>query len=693
MGFLGLATKKDIELAVLKDRLRRANGRVKAISMTDPTLAKIFNWRVEGQEQTVSDPYSQVPIVYACVRARALNLAQVPIDVFKADTELEDHPVLTLLRRPNPKTTGRQLIEGIVTSLDLRGNAYVLEDEVVRQGWPVYLWLVNPKNIELAYDKNTGAHIGWWLTRQSQERQFIEPERMIHFKYFNPEDDSEGLSPLAVARMTYETEWDAIRYNRNFFKNDATPGLAYTHPNRLPEDVREVLEKKYIDRRKGVEHAHGAVLLEGGLDAKVIGLAQKDMQFLEQRKFSREEIMMIYKVPKAEVELYEDMNYATAQSADLSFWKKTLIPLGRQIEAVLTRELLEPTGFRCEFDFMAVDALNDEMLTKVEAATKLVNIGYPINMVNRRLRLGMDEVGWGDEPRQMPTSLALLGKKPEAQKAAPEPGEQDHPLARLDKAMLTKRWSDLMEPLLPVIGKAGAQLRGYFHHVKQRIMGQFAKRVGGAWVVEKSDWHEIDERAIRDAFSDEELQKALEPYLKRALELGIASVLGTPFRIDSPAALALLREKLIKVLECNRTGGDMVVEKLRATLAECIAEGLGNEQTAERIFAALGDSMENLQSRARTIARTEVNGAFSQSRYQSIAETEPKYLRWISSRDSKVRDTHQELDGRYVEFGKAFYTIGGNAIRYPLDPDAEPGETINCRCTMEPIYFDEEIDQ
>lgn len=696
MGIFGLLTKKDLKIAILEDRLKRR--REKAISMRDPTLAKIFNWQIEGQDPSIRHPYEQVPIIYGCVRARATNLAQVPMDVLRGEQEITAGPAVDLLREPNANMDYAQLVEGIVTCLDLRGNAFLLMDEQTRAGWPLFLHLVNPDNIEPAHDKVTGAFVGYWLAKKNQDKQFIEAARVIHWKYFNLRDDLLGFSPLDVAKLTYETEWDAIRYNRNFFKNDATPGLAYTHPQRLPDVLKEQLERKYIEKRRGVENAHGAVLLEGGLDVKVVGLSQEDIQFLEQRKFNREEICMIYKVPKAEVELYEDMNYATAQSADRSFWKKTLVPLGRLIQGGLNRSLFVPHGLACRFDFQAIDALNSEMLERVEAAEKLVNIGYPLNMVNRRLNLGFDEVEWGDEPRQMPTSLALLDASRGERKQALPAGAQPDPLHILDKAMLDKRWHELMEPLLPVVSAASRRLRKYYHDVKQRIMDRYAKHVGPAsWVVNKEiEWREIDERTIREAFKNDKLQEAIEQYMRQAIGLGIASVpeaLSSPFRIDSPAARELLRSKLIKVLECNQTGAETVIERLRTTLDEAIAEGLGNEQIAERIFSALGESMQNLETRARTIARTEVNGSFSQARYQAITETQPKGLRWISSRDEKVRDTHRDLDGKMIRFGKSFQTSRGNQVRYPLDPEAPAEETINCRCVMEPIYFDEEIEE
>lgn len=56
--------------------------------------------------------------------------------------------------------------------------------------------------------------------------------------------------------------------------------------------------------------------------------------------------------------------------------------------------------------------------------------------------------------------------------------------------------------------------------------------------------------------------------------------------------------------------------------------------------------------------------------------------RWVSMHDDRVRSSHKHLDGQRVAIGSAFMTQSG-PIRYPGDPLAPFGETINCRCHLE----------
>jgi SPP1 gp7 family putative phage head morphogenesis protein len=90
--------------------------------------------------------------------------------------------------------------------------------------------------------------------------------------------------------------------------------------------------------------------------------------------------------------------------------------------------------------------------------------------------------------------------------------------------------------------------------------------------------------------------------------------------------------------------------------------------------------------RRRTIARTESlralnGGRFEQMKVAGIAQKE-----WLTVGDGAVRESHEFLDGKVVPIGDAFETIGNNEIMYPLDPAADAGETINCRCTVLAVF-------
>jgi len=50
----------------------------------------------------------------------------------------------------------------------------------------------------------------------------------------------------------------------------------------------------------------------------------------------------------------------------------------------------------------------------------------------------------------------------------------------------------------------------------------------------------------------------------------------------------------------------------------------------------------------------------------------------MATLDERTRESHAEIDGEIVDIDKEF----SNGLMYPADPDGEPAEVYNCRCTM-----------
>jgi SPP1 gp7 family putative phage head morphogenesis protein len=97
-------------------------------------------------------------------------------------------------------------------------------------------------------------------------------------------------------------------------------------------------------------------------------------------------------------------------------------------------------------------------------------------------------------------------------------------------------------------------------------------------------------------------------------------------------------------------------------------------------------------SRAMRIARTEsaraVNDAANQAYRQAKAELGINIKKqWLSSRDDKVREAHQILDGQMVGVDENFQ-VDGEEAQSIADFGASYLD-VNCRCTILPIILDD----
>lgn len=97
--------------------------------------------------------------------------------------------------------------------------------------------------------------------------------------------------------------------------------------------------------------------------------------------------------------------------------------------------------------------------------------------------------------------------------------------------------------------------------------------------------------------------------------------------------------------------------------------------------------MQKWKNRARTVARTEVVGAYNGGLYDAFSmivanDPDTEYVKhWLATADQRTRPDHREADGQLVPWGTPF-DVGGFAMMYPHDPAGPPQEVINCRCTL-----------
>lgn len=95
--------------------------------------------------------------------------------------------------------------------------------------------------------------------------------------------------------------------------------------------------------------------------------------------------------------------------------------------------------------------------------------------------------------------------------------------------------------------------------------------------------------------------------------------------------------------------------------------------------------------RAKTIARTESLRILSEARQEALQQiTEEVGIQgyrvartWNATKDARTRDSHTAMDGQTViGIDEPFLTPDGEYLMYPGDPNASPGEVINCRCVV-----------
>jgi HK97 family phage portal protein len=361
-------------------------------------------WTPRDYAALAREGYGRNAIVYRAVRLIAESVGALSFVLYEGVAERDIHPLLDLIRRPNPRQDGASFLESIASHLLLAGNAYI---EAVglgtgEQGDPQVreLYALRPDRMKLvpgadgwpqAYDYTVAGS-----TVRFDQSAMLPP--ILHLTFFNPLDDHYGLSPLEAAAIAVDTHNAAAAWNKALLDNAARPSgaLVYDGPDgaALSALQYERLKNEFAEHYQGMSNAGRPLVLEGGLDWKPMSLSPGDMDFLNAKHAAAREIALAFGVPPMLLAIPGDNTYSNYQEANRVFWRQSVLPLAGRIACALTH-WLSPVfgdGLMLAADTDRIEALSPDRAALWERVSKA-----PFLSVNeKRLATGYGPVEGGD---------------------------------------------------------------------------------------------------------------------------------------------------------------------------------------------------------------------------------------------------------------------------------------------------------
>jgi SPP1 gp7 family putative phage head morphogenesis protein len=156
------------------------------------------------------------------------------------------------------------------------------------------------------------------------------------------------------------------------------------------------------------------------------------------------------------------------------------------------------------------------------------------------------------------------------------------------------------------------------------------------------------------------------------------------FNLKDPFAEAWVKNKASKLVrESTRYTQEQLSDEIADAVQEAAAAGFAESETIEQIAERISSVYDFARdTRAERIARTETISAANAGGLEAMRQTGVETKEWLSSKDDKVRPTHEELDGKQVGIGDAFLSSSGAQLQFPGDPAAPAAEVVQCRCTL-----------
>jgi HK97 family phage portal protein len=365
------------------------------------TLAGRPRWGARDYASLAREGVMQNAVVYRCVRTIAEGAASVPWLLYDGAAELESHPLLALITRPNANESGRELFERWYAYLQCAGNAYL--EALTLDGAPRELYVLRPDRMKVVPGAR-GWPIGYDYTVDGRTTR-IGPDAsgfmpVLHATLFHPLDDHYGLSPIEAAARAVDIHNAGAGWTKALLDNAARPSgaLIYKGPDGAPglsDEQFQRLKRELEDAYQGAANAGRPMVLEGGLDWRAMSYTPADMDFTGLRSAAAREIALAFGVPPMLLGIPGDNTYSNYREANLALWRQTILPLVARTAQALTRWLGPRFGetLRIGYDSDAVEALALER----ESVWNRLDAAQFLTLNEKRAAAGYSPVEGGDE--------------------------------------------------------------------------------------------------------------------------------------------------------------------------------------------------------------------------------------------------------------------------------------------------------
>lgn len=597
----------------------------------------------------------------------------------KAEKEVE-HPYIELIDK-STDFSNSQFWSIISTFLDLKGVFYILvvrNFSETRYGNIQEFKLLNPYEIKRVINDQTGE-VGGYAEQRGTFYREIPPQMIIEIRPLNPFSRDDPLSMTDAAKDSQFTLKQAGDYTRSSLRsNQGAPGIISTDEEMPPEEF-ENFRSRILNQEKGEP------LFGNGAGAVKFESMQTDLDKASLDKVaavSVENLIAVTGVSKTMLGIEQSgITRETGKVQSDLFVTQHIIPQLQMIIDALNQDYKNayPDEYKRNEYQLYIDnplgsdrdaELKDIEIREVgyELFNSLINKGYD-NEIAAKFAEGqitLEELG---EPKNPP----ILPVQPVApEEPPPPPAEQKLPEVHEHKHEEThdphvEGVSNLFdEESQGILNQQQGALQNAVVNIEEQVVVGVLNRITRAknQFDEKSD---IITKTDRQNY-ERELEVALAAFYSIILPLYARRVLSRrlqEFGLQANFALSAGIKRYIKATASKAASGhiDTILGDLLATVREQALEGASQQELISAIRKKYTSEIST--TRAKTIARTETNRAFTRSQYEAdwqfIQQNQLEgrvFKKWITRSGNPCPLCQAKAEEAPIPFDRPFAELG-----------------------------------
>lgn len=653
----------------------------------------------------VQNGYKANPIVAACVGLLSSTMNEPPLGVANEDGTVNlNHPLSVMFRRPNPYMGQAQFWAQCWQFLSLSGNAYI---KIVRgpMGNMTGFLPYGDAHVAPIRDEN-GWIVGYQYSSQGITQNWSAAD-VIHLRhplYIDPLALDMGMSPIEVC-------WDKVQtYNElqssiySLVASNMVPSGILTAPGDVPTSQVQQIKQQLTKRRdaKGKERTEPMVL-GSGMTYVQMGLDAQRLQATETLRELEAAICAAFRIQPAVIGSSAGMSVSTYNNLQSAFSEYTTllrVPLWNAIEEQMESGLARDyPGVQLAFDLSQVQALQPDVDAVVYPAIASFNANLTTQN-ETRAKIGFEPLPDGDKfmfevvPAVGGFGFASMGSANEHKEneAPKDADEQSPPLGttaplemkfdvagdriKWDEAYAVKSWQDEERILKQSVSQTEPFVVELLNTAKRDAEKKARTGRGnpadGIKVEQLIQKYMTATKATRDKLA------------KRIIEMTVTSA-----NVDFAAVESAVDEIVNKQTDETSKLIKDSCETLKDEVAKIAQDNAGD---VDAIAKNISEKFDRITpSRAATIARTTVRAQSTVVQNETVKQLNTRepdankqfVMVWLTQRDSDVRPSHEELDGKYIDIGEDWTQYNSGITKGP-GIGSDPAEVINCRCVQRP---------
>ncbi len=288
---------------------------------------------------TTVTPNSALAIadVWACIRTLSYAAASVPLIPYRRTADGRERAtgaLADLLRNPAPATTQSALIGQLMTHLLLYGNSWLAKYKDA-EGRVEQLGLLHPERVTV--ELRAGQPIYTILDGRGGRSEHGVAD-VVHIRSPLSVDGLVGLSPIRQCRVALGLAGNLADHANEFFAAGGRPdGILKAGAG--SQDALKVLRETWHSTRQR-NKGRGIAVVSGDVTFEAVAGPLDDLQFIEQRQFSTQEICRVMGVPPWMVGASDNnsLTYSNTESQAQAFATFSLRPWLVAIEQAITAD-------------------------------------------------------------------------------------------------------------------------------------------------------------------------------------------------------------------------------------------------------------------------------------------------------------------------------------------------------------------